>query len=262
MEVVWLASYPKSGNTWVRFLFTNLIHGPFETSGTIFDVTPVLERGIKTTLLRDDRINAIKTHHMFSPELPLQPQTKGVVYIVRDPFDVMMSNLNYFFISAGVKATDDVQQIANQYVSAYLQSGGDPRWMEQNYGSWAEHVDSWVNNSAGWPVLVLRYEDLLADTAGELGRACAFMELDVTDDDIAGAVERSSFTSMRTMEEREIREKIPGMFYSEAIRKYGDQGFRFMNKGLKGTARNAVSRDVIERFRANFMPQIGALGYA
>jgi len=59
-ELVWkivrFASYPKLGNTRLRFLFTGLLHAPFEHSQTIFDVTPVLELGIDPATLFADRV--------------------------------------------------------------------------------------------------------------------------------------------------------------------------------------------------------------
>lgn len=265
MDVVWLASYPKSGNTWVRFLFTNLLHGPFERSDVIFDVTPVLERGVNPNLLREDRVNFIKTHKMFDETLPWLDQTRSIVYIVRNPFDVLLSNLNYFFLTnqglAG-RTADELQQVANSYVSAYLQSGGDPRWKKINYGSWVEHVASWVENARGIPVKAVRYEDLLADTGSALRAVCDFIGLEVDDGRLAEAVERSSFESMRAMEEHEIAQKRPGMFYNQGIESTAARGFRFMNRGKAGEAANAFSAEALRAHAKVFMPTIERFGYA
>ena len=55
-KIVWFASYQKFGNTRLHFLFTGLLHAPFEHSQTIFDVTPVLELGIDQAILFADRV--------------------------------------------------------------------------------------------------------------------------------------------------------------------------------------------------------------
>ena len=263
MDFAWLASYPKSGNTWVRFLFTNLIHGPFDHSQKIFEVTPVLERGVDPANLHEDRINLIKTHKQFAPDLPFMDRTVGIVYIVRNPFDVMMSNLNYYFLTNGSIAAGDtahIQAIANRYVDAYLKNGGDPRWAQVNYGTWNTHIESWVKNAPGIPVRIVRYEDLLADTAATLQGVCDFLSLETTPENIARAVENSSFSSMRELEERELREKRPGMFYTGATK--SDKGFRFMNRGKVGVGRESLSDEILARFRQTFMPMIEEFDYA
>jgi aryl sulfotransferase len=215
MDIFWLASYPKSGNTWIRFLFTHLLQGPFETSQTIFEVTPVLERGVDASLLRSDRPNFIKTHYLFHDGLPWLDRTKGAVYVVRNPFDVLMSNLNYMFLNnqaLAAKSGDELQRIADGYVQSYLQEGGDPRWKKVKYGSWREHVESWTENDRGIPVTLVRFEDLLADPRAALTNLCARIGLDATQARIDEAVTLSDFVHMRAMEEREIAARQPGMF--------------------------------------------------
>lgn len=264
MEIVWIASYPKSGNTWIRFLFTHLLHGPFEHSDTIFEVTPVLERGIDPASLRSDRKNFIKTHFKFGSSLPWLDQAVGVIYVVRNPFDVMLSNLNYFFLTSGDYACmsqDERQQFANAYVTSYLREGGDLRWKRLNYGTWREHAESWTRNAYGIPVTAVRYEDLLADTEATLNTVCKAVGLDVTPERIAEAARLSDFAHMRAMEEREIAARRPGMFYRPEVEASTARGFRFMNKGKEGRAREALPVDMIRRFRDAFAPAIDEFGY-
>jgi hypothetical protein len=266
MDVVWLTSYPKSGNTWVRFLLTNLIHGPFEDSRTIFEVTPVLERGIDPASLVEDRVNLIKTHRLFSPGIDYMEHAVGAIYVVRDPFDVMLSNLNYYFVETGAaigKDSAEIRRIMNGYVVDYLRRGGFEGWSRAGFGAWAEHARSWVHNESSLPVKLVRYEDLQTDTVSALRDICGFLALDATDARLEQAVERSSFQRMREIEEREIRDRIPGMFYLPArARKLGDTGFRFMNRGRAGVSRHELADELRERHAGAFAPMIGELGYA
>lgn len=264
MDVVWIASYPKSGNTWVRFLFTHVLHGPFEHSQTIFEVTPVLERGIDPSRLHTTRPNLIKTHHRLAPDLPMLSNTAGAIYIVRDPLDVMMSNLNYYLLNngqIGSMGSEEISTLASRYMEAYIHNGGDPRWRKINYGSWREHVESWTANDLGIPVKLIRYEDLLSDTLNVVRDAAAFAGVGLTEERLAVAIELSSFENMRAMEEREIREQRNGMFYTPASKDGNERGLRFMNRGTKGVAREMLGPDVIEQARKVFAPHIDRFGY-
>jgi hypothetical protein len=265
MDIYWLASYPKSGNTWVRFLFTHVLNGPFDYSQTIFEVTPVLERGIAPAMLSADRPNLIKTHNRLTPDLPFMENARGAIYIVRDPLDVMLSNMNYFLLSngnVGTMSQEQINDLASQYVQNYLAHGGDPRWQQVNYGSWQEHVESWTENDLGLPVKVIRYEDLLSDTPSAVREAAAFVGIELTDEKLAEAVELSSFENMKAMEEREIREKRSGMFFTPERASANAKGFRFMNRGKRGTSREMLTPDVIENARAVFSPHVERMGYA
>ena len=265
MDVVWIASYPKSGNTWVRFLFSHVLMGRFDYSETIFEATPVLERGIDTALLAQDRPNLIKTHFRLTPQLPMLPETRGAIYIVRDPLDVMMSNMNYYLLSHGsVDAMNQAQidQTASQYVSHYLAHGGDARWRQSNYGSWKEHVESWTENDLGVPVKTIRYEDLLENTAQVVGETAEFAGLNVSDERIAEAVELSSFENMKAMEEKEISERREGMFYAPQRASGNAKGFRFMNRGKRGWSREVLPPEALKMAKGVFAPHYEKMGYA
>jgi hypothetical protein len=263
--VVWVASYPKSGNTWVRFLLTNLLHGRFEESQRIHEVTPVLERGIDPRQLRTDRKNFIKTHIAYTPALPLHEATVGAIYILRNPLDVLASNLNYFFLTSNLGATDDAARlavIAEQYVEAFLTHRGDPRWFQFNYGSWVQHVESWNDPRHPFPVLRLRYEDLLDDTAAALTEICRVFGLERSEAELREAIANSSFERMRAIEERELRERRPGMFYHEGREGSAPNGRRFMHRGKRGLGQELLTAEQIERARDAFSPLMQRLGYA
>jgi len=265
MDVVWLASYPKSGNTWVRFLLTNLLHGPFENSQKIFEVTPVLERGVAHSLLREDRANLIKTHWTFSSALDFMELAVGAIYIVRDPFDVALSTLNYILMQQNGIAdwnADRLRQVSDRYVLNYLRTGGDTNWIRAGMGTWTEHAQSWLHNDAGLPVRIVRYDDLVADTKFVLRGICDFISLDASDRQLEEAVARSSFEAMRAMEEREIRNRIPGMFYVPALYANTESDRRFMNQGKAGRSRQQIATELRERFVGSFSPMIAELGYA
>lgn len=263
-QVIWLASYPKSGNTWVRFLLANLIHGRIEESRLIHEITPVLERGIRPHQMHGSRKNFIKTHIAFNNGLPFLDNTVGALYIVRNPIDVLASNLNYFLLTRNIPedlSDHEIAEISGQYIEKYISHQGDSRWLKIQYGSWISHVESWIGTSHPFNVWLLRYEDLHADPVTALTTLCQNFSLDKAEEDIRVAVENSTFDRMREIEEREIREQSIGMFYQghdEANRR----GLRFMNKGRRGAGKELLTEDQLERVIQAFAPMMDKLGYS
>lgn len=89
--IVWIASYPKSGNTWLRFLIAHLAHGELERSGDLQARVPDAHKVRDWSASKVSGAEFIKTHWL-PRHLPKQFTTAGLVYIARNPFDVIASN--------------------------------------------------------------------------------------------------------------------------------------------------------------------------
>src|SRR5262245_16333708 len=100
-RVVWLASYPKSGNTWVRFMLGNLMLGRVNSSAEITHQIPDIHYGITGQHLFGNHVTIIKTHWKYWPTLPLREDTVGVIYIIRHPLDVLESCQNFAMLRSG-----------------------------------------------------------------------------------------------------------------------------------------------------------------
>lgn len=232
---VWLASYPKSGNTWLRLLLSNLLwgrEGPEDINAlrlaahslvdrpVIEDLTLVdtflltREEGdrMRPTLMEEawreasDRDVFIKLHDAYR-RLPdgspvLGRPARAALYILRDPRDVA--------VSLAFHTGKPIATVVRQIVSDRTHMGGDkPRHeqLPQPLLDWSGHVRSWIGQG-DVPVHVLRYEDLRADTMGCFGRAVAFLGLEATPDDLARAVGQSDFRELQRQEtEKGFRER-------------------------------------------------------
>src|SRR5262245_64756041 len=97
-KIVWLASYPKSGNTWVRFLLANLMVGDVTASEQVKIQIPDIHEGITGQHLFGGHTTIIKTHWKFWTGFPLREDTIGAIYVLRHPIDVLESNQNYDFM--------------------------------------------------------------------------------------------------------------------------------------------------------------------
>jgi hypothetical protein len=186
-----LVSYPKSGNTWARFLIANLVRPNDKIDfSNVNRMIPGPEVTRNRDLMRTPRPRIIKSHQYFDPRYP------RVIYIVRDPRDVVVSQ--YHFQRKRSVVAD--QYPLSEYVGRFV--AGQTSF----YGSWGEHVASWLATRHGRPgFLLLRYEDMVEDTARELTKIAAFFGLSSTPETIALAVERSSADRMRTLEKSQAQ---------------------------------------------------------
>ncbi len=232
MGIIWLASYPKSGNTWVRFILSNAIFGPADRSIDVNRRIPDLHRR-----LPDDRLSKpddaspllAKTHFELTGAHPELARTDRALHIVRDPRDVLLSALNY----RRLNGVTESQLSDRAYAEMFINTGGDPTWKQQKFGTWASHAKSWTGTDR-FPVKTIRYEDLKADTMGVMRDAVEFMGLDIDDDALARAVKASSFDSLRAIEIREKADpkRKDGLFLGDT--RTSRQGVFFMNKGRTG----------------------------
>ncbi len=186
-----LVSYPKSGNTWIRFLIGNLAYEDGVDFTNINHRVPDPNALSKRSLKRLPRPRILKSHVTFDPRYP------RVICVVRDPRDVALSKY-HFDIKTGAIAEDFPIE---SYVSRYVSGVASPE-----YGSWGENVGSWLaakRNSKkfqGENFLLLRYEDMIDDPAVELSRVARFLGINASSERIAKAIERSSADRMRKLE--------------------------------------------------------------
>lgn len=180
-----IASYPRSGNTWTRFLIANLMFPDrpvtFANIETFIpDATALSSRQLK----RVPRPRLIKTHEYY------EPRYRKVVYLVRDPRDVVLSLYNF---RRKYRSVDDSYPIERYVAERFLPGDMDV--------SWGEHVGSWLGTRMNQPgFLLVRYEDLLQDPLRELGRLASFLGVDGSAETLAQAIEKSSANRLRQLE--------------------------------------------------------------
>lgn len=187
---IFIASYPRSGNTWTRFLIGNLVHQNEEvTFITVERLVPDMYKHSDRVLRRLPRPRVVKSHECFDPRY------RKVIYIVRDPRDVAVSNYHWELKLRSIKEGYPIEDFV-------------PRWMNPDFwpriGSWGDHVSSWLATRRGREgFLLMRYEDLKANTEGELGRVAKFLGVDASPERLKRAIDLSSAENMRKLERKE-----------------------------------------------------------
>jgi len=186
-----VVSYPRSGNTWTRFLIANLVYpeknvGFSNIEKLIPDTSSQSNRALKAT----PRPRIIKTHEYFDHRY------RKVIYIVRDPRDVALS---YYDFQRKYRQIEDGYPL-EQYVDDFVQG----RLISIGWGTWGENVASWMyTRGKRKEFLLLRYEDMMKDTMHELTRIADFLGVAPEPQRLQQAIERSSADRMRELEKLE-----------------------------------------------------------
>jgi hypothetical protein len=186
-----LVSYPRSGNTWTRFLIANLLHPEVEIGFANIDrFVPDTAALSSRALKRISRPRVLKSHQYFDHRYP------KVIYIVRDPRDVALSYYQFHRKYGFIQDGHPIEQFVTDFVNGRLVSA--------DWGTWAENVASWLytrGHSEGF--LLTRYENLKQDSRGELSRLAAFLGVDAKPELLTRVIERSSAQRMRELEIKE-----------------------------------------------------------
>ncbi|MEY8849453.1 sulfotransferase domain-containing protein [Psychroserpens sp. XS_ASV72] len=234
---VYLVSYPKSGNTWLRFLIGNIISDDFNftnMNSLIPDIYKIRNKDLKK--FESPRI--LKSHEYFDPRY------KKVVYIVRDPRSVCVSY--YEYLKKMNKIKDNLSM--DVFVDNYIKGNYDP------YGSWKENVGSWMGSCKDSDkFLLVRYEDLKEDTSKHLRNILNFMNIDYTEEKLSCAIEKSSFKKMRA-NEIENKKQIKAL-------KNSRQNMHFVRKGETNEWMKTLSQENQNKICEAFESTLKDLGY-
>jgi len=260
MAIVWLTSYPRSGNTWLRFLIQAYLRGGVADSASLnADVPDIHRKGVVINPDAAERV-LVKTHFPWSPRHPFAAQTSSFIYILRHPKDVLLSFLSYRKLG-GVLAADD-PSVDRPYAEQFIRGLGDELWIRARLGNWPQHIASWLARPAH-PHVVVKYEDLLTAPERAMRPVLERLGMAVDEARLQAAVEACRFGALREMEAKEKAQREPG---GEAGLFPGDpalakRGVMFMNEGKSGRTLMHLGPDLEEAFDRAFAPYLTSLGY-
>jgi hypothetical protein len=273
-NIVWLASYPKSGNTWLRAFIYNLIEnpgrpGPIEALPDYFeseskprwyipylDKTDLAETSFDEMIalrpkVHQDIANSVprgsvftKTHNQFTHynDVPLHNMsvTAAAIYIVRNPLDVLLSTADHFGLSLDA-AIDFMGNVKTGSLS-------NPENVATFLGSWSNHVESWTINPHQ-QFVVLRYEDMLDQPLRAFTRVAKLLGLNKDKSRIKQAI---SFSSFQELKKQELK--------SGFVERSPDSK-AFFRKGQKNQWVNSLNDDQVTRMIDHHRDQMARFGY-
>lgn len=273
--IYWLASYPKSGNTWFRNVLANVMSdadepvdiNALETGGIASSRIWVDDvAGVDTADLTQDEIEALrprvyrwslqyegvgyhKIHDAFTLTSEGRPlvddlATLGAVYILRNPLDVAPSLANH----SGLELGKAVEALGDPDRALARSDGKLSSQLRQFLGTWSYHVGSWVD-APGFGVLTIRYEDMLTDPHRVFGEALAFLGLDSAPERLARAIEFSRFERLAQQERK------------QGFRERPARAQRFFREGRAGSWRDSLTDAQVARIVADHGPMMRRFGY-
>lgn len=237
-KIFWLASYPKSGNTWMRVFLTNYLrNGDFPADINQLDTDPISSArpifdkyvGVSASELSFEMVDRyrpelyriyaqeqpqeqlfMKVHdayHLNEDNEPVFPEdiSKGVIYIIRNPLGVAVSfaHHNHSPLSITIKNMND-SGFAFCPRNDRLQNQ-----LRQKMGSWSDHFRSWVSQEK-IPVIVVKYEDMLLNPNKTFGKVVQFCDLPYEEERLNKAIRYSSFEELKKQEmQHGFNEKNP-----------------------------------------------------
>jgi hypothetical protein len=275
--IVWIASYPKSGNTWLRIFLHHLVRiktgRPVEereidrvgdTSPSIagrvdlfakFMGKPLAGAEMRDVVLARPKVQealvqqasgllTLKTHsvmgRVFNVPLISLGVSVGAVYVVRNPLDVALSMANYL-----TKSVDGAIRSMGAPLNA---SPSTAQQAAEIWGSWSENVKSWTTNPP--PVIkVLRYEDMIEDPIGNFTAVAEHMRFGATAAEIEEAVYQSSFDQLSKQEQESGFIERPGSID------------RFFRVGRAGQWRERLTPEQVKRIVSDHEEEMRRFNY-
>ena len=277
--IIWLASYPKSGNTWVRSLLSAYYYSKngnfnFELLKNIdvypqqkyFDVKIDKPGEINSywdisqeKIISKKKIKILKTHNSLlelNGKNFTKPQyTLGIIYIVRDPRNIITSLKNHYdldyeqsldFMLNEKKYIYDIRE-KNDYADFHFLS------------SWSNHYKSWINNNL-FKKMVIKYEDLENDTFKTLKNLIIYINSLFQVNEKIDKIKINNCiktTNFEILKNKEKKEGFPENVYSKKKNKKID----FFNLGPKNKWRKVVPKALHEKINNIFREDLKNLKY-
>lgn len=271
--IIWLASYPKSGNTWLRAFLANYLQNAKEplpindlpshilgdnmvvhycqysglkpedlTNETVAKLRPkvhqwmALSRGVDIFVKTHNLVARVGGSPLITPEA-----TAGAIYVVRNPFDVAISFSHHYQVTLE-RAVESLCE-ENYFLPA---QGGQ---VEQYLGSWSRHVRSWTE-APGLTHHLMRYEDMKAAPLKAFGALVQFLGLPKEMERLKRAVRFSDFDELKSQEKR-----------TKFIESRPDGSTPFFREGRAGQWRDLLTPDLAQRLIDAHRPTLEKMGY-
>ena len=275
--IIWLASYPKSGNTWVRFFLKSYL----SSADKNLTLSPGIDdnfyiRNFPNAKLCDEmKIDYLNFHNIVKNWIPMQDfinlnnktnflkthnamctinnypftnsiNTLGAIYIVRDPRDIVASYADHFRVN-------HKEMVENMFSSEH---GEAPTKDGKSYylsimGTWSDHYNSW-KNYVGRKIIIIKYEDLISKTYITFSKIVKYLndinQITFDEKKIKFSIKQTNFQNLRKLEEKEgFIEKGRGNF--------------FFRKGKIGSWKEELSNDLVKIIEKKFKKEMLELGY-
>tara|TARA_Y200000002_G_scaffold12649_1_gene10329 strand:- start:234 stop:1082 length:849 start_codon:yes stop_codon:yes gene_type:complete len=280
--IIWIASYPKSGNTWLRALIssyyysekglfnqsslTNISQFPQAMYFKSFNYDPrVVTDTVKfwisaqEIINKDKKFKFFKTHNVLgainNSKFTDKKNTIGCIYVVRDPRNVLTSLQNHYEMSK----EESLNFMLNENKFIYDHSVKNDYSNFQFISSWEKNYQSWINQK-NFSVITIKYEDLINDTLETFKKVIEYIELitksreGYNDKKAENSIQSTSFEKMKNMEKKDG-------FTESILSKNESQKIPFFHLGPKNDWRNIFDENYQKKINLIFKQNLKELNY-
>ena len=278
--IIWLASYPKSGNTWVRSIISTLLYsndGNFnfelikkvsqfpekkyfkEFIDDFGNFNKIKESWIlaQDTINLDNQIKILKTHqgkyNVGKDSFTNDRNTLATIYIVRDPRTLVSSISNHYTLT--------LDEAFNFLMTPQI-IGNNKKWEDKEtgmkclLGKWNDHYRSWTRDKSN--LLLIKYEDLIKNPENELEKIINFLKkylnVETNKNKNKEILETTSFKSLKEMEQK-------GLFKENVLNKKDDSKVNFFHLGPANNWKDNLDEDIKNKIEKNFYQEMTELEY-
>ena len=282
--IIWLASYPKSGNTWVRSFIASILFSPDGEAS--FDILEKIDqfpsrkyfknlvnnlqdiKEIKKNWITsqeiinlDNKIKFFKTHHMNcaieNDDFTNEDNTFGVIYVVRDPRNVITSIMHHYHKSTYEEAKKFIFDEHNWL--GFVKNEHEEKLENKiptPIGSWQNHYKSWKKREKNF--LLIKYENLISNPNEEFSKIIKYIEssmkLKIDKRKIDKAIHSCSFKNLSKLE-------LKSEFMESTIDKKTGERKKFFNLGPNNDWKKLLDKDIRLEIEEKFNMEMRELGY-
>jgi hypothetical protein len=275
--ISWIASYPKSGNTFIRsflasYLFSDtgkfdfdLLYNILQFPSLKFSKTDLFSKKdaaqnwiYNQNFFFNNKDTFLKTHNTLIEfegyKFTSPKQTKGAIYIVRDPRNVVLSMSHHYSLTY----EESFEKMINNEASLLEKTFNNDHSNFTFLGSWSNHYKSWRDNNE-FKVLFLKYEDFEENAEKEFKKILSFIyelkneKFIINDKKFSNALKSTNFTTLKN------KENVYG--FEESI--YSDKGkkLNFFNFGFQNKWQKKLPHDIVKKINLSLKNEIIELGY-
>ena len=278
--IIWLASYPKSGNTWLRSIISSLIY----TENGIFDIKLLdkigqfpLRKYIKNYTNKfndineiskywipaqnkinlDNQIKFLKTHNLLctinNNSFTDKHNTLATIYVVRDPRNLVSSISNHFkeSIEGSTKFLSEQKIIGIDTKNTV----GPDHAIATLIGTWKDHYNLWTKKNSN--LLIIKYEDLINNIEYEIDRIITFLKeyltFEYNEEKKNNIIKTTKFENLSKLEDE-------GQF-KENVFNHKNKKIKFFNKGPRNNWENTLSKEQRHEIEEIFKVEMKELNY-
>ena len=275
--ISWIASYPKSGNTFIRsflasYFFSDtgkfdfdLLYNILQFPSLKFSKTDLFSKKdaaqnwiYNQNFFFKNKDTFLKTHNTLIEfegyKFTSPKQTRGAIYIVRDPRNVVLSMSHHYSLTY----EESFKKMINSEASLLEKTFNNDHSNFTFLGSWSNHYKSWRDNNE-FKVLFLKYEDFEKNAEKEFKKILSFIyelkneKFIINDKKFSNALKSTNFTTLKN------KENVYG--FEESI--YSDKGkkLNFFNFGFQNKWQKKLPHDIVKKINLSLKNEIIELGY-